>query len=73
MNGATLIANGNGTQWGQAMTAADIYTVAGSAAGTSGNAGDGGLAAAALMANCTAPYVTAGPWPSPPPALRPAA
>ena len=45
------IAAGNGTQWGQSMTADDIYTVAGSATGTSGNAGDGGLATAALMAN----------------------
>jgi hypothetical protein len=33
------------------MTADDIYTVAGSATGTSGNAGDGALATAALMAN----------------------
>ena len=45
------IAAANGTQWGQSMTADDMYTVAGSAAGTSGNAGDGGLATAALMAN----------------------
>ncbi len=44
------IANANGTQWGQSMTADDIYTVAGSATGTSGNAGDGGPATSALMA-----------------------
>ena len=42
------IANANGSQWGQSMTADDIYTVAGSATGTSGNAGDGALATAAL-------------------------
>jgi RHS repeat-associated protein len=45
------IAAANGTQWGQSMTADNLYTVAGSAAGTSGNAGDGALATAALMAN----------------------
>jgi YD repeat-containing protein len=44
------IAAANGTQWGQSMTADDIYTVAGSATGAAGNAGDGGLATAALMA-----------------------
>jgi hypothetical protein len=44
------IADTNGTQWGQSMTADDIYTVAGSATGTSGNAGDGGPATSALMA-----------------------
>ena len=31
----------SGTQWGQSMTAGDIYTVAGSAAGTAGYTGDG--------------------------------
>ena len=30
------------SQWGQSMTANDIYTVAGSSSGTSGHAGDGG-------------------------------
>jgi len=44
------IANINGTQWGQSMTAGNIYTVAGSATGASGNAGDGGPATGALMA-----------------------
>jgi RHS repeat-associated protein len=45
------IASASGTQWGQSMTAGDIYTVAGSATGTSGNAGDGGPAASALMSD----------------------
>jgi trimeric autotransporter adhesin len=45
------IANVTGTQWGQSMTAGDEYTVAGSATGTSGNSGDGGPAASALLAN----------------------
>jgi RHS repeat-associated protein len=44
------IANANGTQWGQSMTTGDLYTVAGSATGASGNAGDGGPATSALMA-----------------------
>jgi RHS repeat-associated protein len=39
------------TQWGTAMTANDIYTVAGSSTGTSGSTGDGGAATAALLAN----------------------
>ncbi len=34
----------NGTQWGTAMTADDIYTVAGSPTGTKGETGDGGPA-----------------------------
>jgi trimeric autotransporter adhesin len=38
-----------GTQWGQSMTAADMYTVAGSASGTSGASGDGGPATSALL------------------------
>jgi uncharacterized protein RhaS with RHS repeats len=38
-----------GTQWGQAMTANDMYTVAGSAAGHAGNSGDGGPATTALL------------------------
>jgi RHS repeat-associated protein len=41
-------------QWGQSMTAGDIYTVAGSTAGTSGDSGDGGPAASALLAGPTA-------------------
>src|SRR6185437_11922811 len=43
------VAAANGTQWGQLMTAADIYTVAGSTAGTSGSSGDGGPATSALL------------------------
>jgi RHS repeat-associated protein len=39
----------SGTQWGQSMTAGDMYTVAGSASGTVGSSGDGGPAAAALL------------------------
>ncbi len=41
------VAAANGTQWGTAMTAAHVYTVAGSAAGTLGDSGDGGPATAA--------------------------
>ena len=40
---------GSGTQWGQTMTAGDIYTIAGSAGGDAGFAGDGSSAAASLM------------------------
>jgi RHS repeat-associated protein len=43
------IAATSGTQWGQSMTADDIYTVAGSATGSSGNSGDGGAAVSGLM------------------------
>lgn len=39
----------SGTQFGISMTANDMYTVAGSAAGTSGSSGDGGPAASALL------------------------
>jgi YD repeat-containing protein len=39
----------SGTWWGQSMTAHDMYTVAGSAAGTSGTSGDGGPAVSALL------------------------
>jgi RHS repeat-associated protein len=39
-----------GAQWGIHMTGGDIYTIAGSAAGTSGHAGDGGKATAATLA-----------------------
>jgi RHS repeat-associated protein len=41
------IAAANGTQWGQQMTAGDIYTVAGSSTGGFGDSGDGGPATAA--------------------------
>ena len=40
----------SGTHWGIAMTAGDIYTVAGSATGIWGYSGDGGLATSALLA-----------------------
>jgi RHS repeat-associated protein len=43
------IAAANGTQWDQQMTAADIYTLAGSTTGTAGNSGTGGRAASALL------------------------
>jgi trimeric autotransporter adhesin len=39
----------SGTQWGQAMTANDMYTVAGSSTGTVGDSGNGGPAASALF------------------------
>jgi hypothetical protein len=39
------------TQWGISMKAGDIYTVAGSAAGTAGNSGDRGRATSALLKN----------------------
>src|SRR5262249_5291441 len=41
------VAAANGTQWGQSMTASDIYTVAGN--GTQGPSGDGGPAASAEL------------------------
>ena len=41
----------SGTQFGIAMTADDMYTVAGSASGTAGSTGDGGRAASALLNN----------------------
>jgi RHS repeat-associated protein len=37
----------SGTQWGQSMTAHDMYTIAGSSTGTSGDSGDGGAATSA--------------------------
>jgi trimeric autotransporter adhesin len=43
------VAGAGHAEWGQAMTAGDIYTIAGSASGTSGHAGDGGAAASALL------------------------
>ena len=43
------VAAATGTQWGQSMTANDIYTVAGSSSGTSGYTGDGGAATSALL------------------------
>jgi trimeric autotransporter adhesin len=41
----------SGTQYGIAMTAGDVYTVAGSAAGAYGTSGDGGPGPAALLSN----------------------
>ncbi|HET9896764.1 MAG TPA: RHS repeat-associated core domain-containing protein [Streptosporangiaceae bacterium] len=41
----------NGIQHGQQMTKYDMYTIAGSAAGTQGMTGDGGLATSALLAD----------------------
>ncbi|MGH3157683.1 MAG: RHS repeat-associated core domain-containing protein [Streptosporangiaceae bacterium] len=38
-----------GKSWGQAMTAGDMYTIAGSASAASGLSGDGGAAASALL------------------------
>ena len=37
------------SQWGQSMTANDIYTVVGSSSGTSGDSGDGGSGASATL------------------------
>jgi len=39
----------SGTQWGQAMTANDVYTVVGSSTGASGSSGDGGPATSARL------------------------
>jgi RHS repeat-associated protein len=39
----------SGTQWGQSMTAGDIYTIAGSSAGTAGDSGNGGAATSATL------------------------
>jgi RHS repeat-associated protein len=39
----------SGIQWGQAMTADDVYTVAGSSGGSSGDSGNGGPADSALL------------------------
>ncbi len=48
-NAIEEVAAASGTQWGQSMTAGDIYTVAGSPAGTAGDSGDGGAATSALL------------------------
>ncbi len=52
-NRIQMVAKTNGSYFGQSMTANDIYTIAGSSAGTSGTTGDGGLATSALL---NAPY-----------------
>jgi RHS repeat-associated protein len=43
------IPNTTGTQWGIAMTAFDVYTIAGSATGVAGHSGDGGKGYNALL------------------------
>jgi len=43
------LAVASGTQWGQSMTAGDIYTVAGDAGGAFGSSGDGGAATSAEL------------------------
>ena len=48
-NRIRVVAAATGTFYGQAMTAGDIYTVAGD--GTAGYAGDGGPAAAAELSS----------------------
>ena len=45
------LAKNTRTQWSQAMTANNIYTVAGSASGSSGSSGDGGAATSALLSD----------------------
>jgi RHS repeat-associated protein len=46
-------ASSGGMQWGISMTQNDMYTVAGSGAGTSGHTGNGGVATAALLSGPT--------------------
>jgi RHS repeat-associated protein len=43
------IAASSGTQWGDSMTAGDIYTITGSSTGASGHTGDGGAATSGLL------------------------
>jgi RHS repeat-associated protein len=43
------VAAASQSQWGQQMTAGDIYTVAGSVTGAAGSSGDGGPATSALL------------------------
>ena len=43
------VAGSGHTEWGQTMTAYNVYTTAGASAGTSGDSGDGGAALSALM------------------------
>ena len=59
-NRIQMVAVVSGTYFGQVMTANDIYTIAGNAAGSFGTSGDGGTATAALL---EAPYGLAlDPW-----------
>ena len=55
-NRAQEVAATTHTQWGQSMSAADIYTVAGSATGSTGHSGDGGAATSSLLKE---PYAVA--------------
>ncbi len=69
------VAAANGTQWGQLMTAGDIYTVAGSKAGTPGASGDGGPATSALLdqrpaSASTRPVTSSSPMPATRPCER---
>jgi len=50
-NGVRVVAGSTGTFYGQAMTAGDIYTIAGN--GTAGYSGDGGPAASAELSEPT--------------------
>ena len=43
------VAGSGHNEWGQTMTAYDVYTIAGAAGATSGDSGDGGAALSALM------------------------
>jgi hypothetical protein len=45
------VARTSHTEWNISMTANDMYTIAGSASGTAGFSGDGGLATSALLNN----------------------
>jgi YD repeat-containing protein len=53
-NRAQEVPAATGTQWGQAMTAGDMYTVAGSASGAHGRSGDGGPAGSSLLSGLNA-------------------
>ncbi len=48
-NRIQFVPKASGTYFGVSMTANDIYTIAGSSAGTAGSSGDGGAATSALL------------------------
>ena len=48
-NRIQMVPVNSGTYWGQSMTTYDMYTIAGSAAGSSGTSGDGGAATSAFL------------------------
>jgi RHS repeat-associated protein len=48
-NRVQFVPKSSGTQWNQSVTANDMYTIAGSSAGTAGNSGNGGLGTSALL------------------------